>query len=138
MMKFVLLLLGVMFFVTSAVAQGVDERALEKKIRDAIETMPEEQWRKSVDGMKGCLDIDQQKLSQMAERGKRVMKQVKALCDKGERDKAEEIAKEQYRQGQSDPTLKKLENCSKGVMKELKKDPDFRSSKNGHVCDQSL
>ncbi len=83
--------------------------------------------------------VDQGKLKLIEQRSREMESEVKSLCDRGERDKAQKKVMEYGKEMEKDPTMKKMKKCSDmmGEMPEMpfmggEKDED-RSS--GHICD---
>jgi hypothetical protein len=90
-----------------------------------------------------CMEkIDQDEIQALEEKAKAIQADMKSLCAKGERDKAQQKAMSYAKDIMGNPTVKELQKCSKmmqGAMKGmmpdmslLSEDKDYTSK---HVCD---
>ena len=92
--------------------------------------------------MQECMaSIDQAKLQEIQVQSEKLSKDIKSLCSKGQRDKAQKMAISYGRKMASDPTLKQMQKCgemAQGAMPMMGevKTYDEKEYANKHVCDE--
>ena len=94
--------------------------------------------------MQACMaDVDQAELQALQQRGKALQAEVQQLCASGKRDRAQQRAMKGGLEIASDPTIKKLRECS-GMMPSMAKmmpkipyaeSPTDKEDSSGHICD---
>lgn len=91
--------------------------------------------------MQQCMeDIDQASLDAMRVKGESLSREVKALCDAGKRDDAQERAIKYGREMSASPELKKMKECSAGMQDMLPQlaamiPQTAEDGEANHVCD---
>lgn len=89
--------------------------------------------------MESCLNnVDQEQLKALEQRQKKFDAEVKALCDSGKRDKAQNKAMLFEKEMTKNPTVQAVTKCSeiaKGMMPEMPLMNQDDNSSNQHVCD---
>jgi len=84
-------------------------------------------------------DLDQAELQKFGEQAKRMDASVKALCASGKRDEAQQEAVTFAREVNSNPSMRKMQECSKMMagMPGMPAIPQGASEDdNRHICDQ--
>ncbi len=84
--------------------------------------------------------IDQSKLQDLQVKSEKMSKDIKSLCSKGQRDKAQNMAISYGREMASDPTLKQMQKCGEMAQGALPmmgdiKTYDEKEYASKHVCD---
>jgi len=107
--------------------QGMSEADMQKMMQQMQEAQ-------------SCMEkVDQAALGSLQERAAQVDSEMKALCARGERDKAQKKAIAFGKQMQTDPAMQAMGKCSekmKGVMPEMSFSQVETDDSAGHVCDQ--
>lgn len=94
--------------------------------------------------MQTCMDnIDQAELDALQEKTTKFDAEIKALCDQGKRDEAEEKAIAYGKEMTKNPTVQQMQKCGEkakgklpsGQMGSMEDMYDY-SDKEGHICDQ--
>ncbi len=85
--------------------------------------------------------IDQSKLQDLQVKSEKMSKDIKSLCNKGQRDKAQNMAISYGREMASDPTLKQMQKCGEMAqgalpMMDNVKTYDEKEYASKHVCDE--
>ena len=85
--------------------------------------------------------IDQSKLQDLQVKSEKMSKDIKILCSKGQRDKAQNMAISYGREMASDPTLKQMQKCGEMAqgalpMMDNVKTYDEKEYASKHVCDE--
>lgn len=85
--------------------------------------------------------IDQAKLQDLQVKSEKLSKDIKSLCSKGQRDKAQNMAISYGRKMASDPTLKQMQKCGEMAQGALPmmgnvKTYDEKEYASRHVCDE--
>lgn len=94
--------------------------------------------------MQACMEqVDQSQLAGLEQRSKEFEAELKALCDAGKRDKAQQKAMEYGKEMMDNPALKQMRKCgemAEGMMTKMmpqmeivEEDFDYSTK---HVCDQ--
>lgn len=90
--------------------------------------------------MQTCMQqVDRAKMEEIGQRAKKVDAEIKALCAKGERDDAQDLAIEFGEEIKDEPNIKLMRECSKG-MEGMMQDIPFgakpKDLDSSHVCDE--
>ncbi|MGI9537897.1 MAG: hypothetical protein ACR2PB_12560 [Desulfocapsaceae bacterium] len=85
--------------------------------------------------------IDQAKLQELQVRSEKMSKEIKGLCSKDQRDKAQKTAISFAKEIASDPTLKQMQKCGEMAQGALPmmgtvETFDEKEYANKHVCDE--
>jgi hypothetical protein len=90
--------------------------------------------------MQTCMQqIDQAQMEAIGQRAKKVDAEIKALCAKGERDDAQDLAVEFSEEIKDEPNIKIMRECSKGmegVMQDMPFGAQPKDLDASHVCDE--
>lgn len=106
--------------------------------------MSDEQMRQMMQNakkMQECFsNVDQSAIKSLAERGKRIEAEVKALCKAGNRDDAQKTAMTFGREVNASKDMQAIKKCSSMGQAMMKDSPwmvseDGKNSKGGHICD---
>jgi len=83
-------------------------------------------------------NIDEARLKKLEQEARGMEKEVKALCNKGQRDQAQSKAMSFAKQMQSDSTMEAMQKCAeimKGLAPPMPFDDIQKEASNRHVCD---
>lgn len=90
--------------------------------------------------MQQCMEsIDQTQLDRIQSRSEQFKKEVDALCGEGKRDQAQKLAMNFAKEIGKDPSMKKMQECSKlaqGVMPDMVQKLEEKDYSQHHVCDE--
>jgi len=106
--------------------------------------MSDEQMRQMMQNaqkIQECIsNIDQAAIKSLAEKGKKVEREVKALCQAGERDQAQKMAMTFGREVNASKEMQAMKKCSNMGQGMMQNSPwmvseDGKNPKGGHICD---
>lgn len=100
-----------------------------------------QQMQQAAAKMQLCMrDVDQVEMELFRQKAMKMDQDIKALCGKGKRDQAMEVAMAFSKEVEKSPELKKMQECSKlmqGVMPAMSPamQAEVEKSQKQHVCD---
>ena len=83
--------------------------------------------------------IDTSQIEDMEAQGKKMEAEIKALCDAGKRDEAQETAIAYSRELMEEPVMEKVRECSehlRGLIPKMPFDNFEEEFENRHICDE--
>ena len=90
--------------------------------------------------MQQCMEsIDQSKLEKLQGRSEKFKQEIDSLCAEGKRDKAQKRAMAFAKEISSDPSMKKMQECSKlaqGAMPNMPQVFEEKDYSQHHICDE--
>jgi len=107
-----------------------------------INQMDTQNMMKQAQEMQVCMQsVDQSKLQQLEQQARQVESDVKALCNSGERDDAQDEAVSFAREMLDNPDIQKVMECGELMRGMMPPMPYMEQANNtdpstGHVCDQ--
>ena len=122
-------------FVSTLFMQGVQARNRQ---------MSQEQMQQMMQNagkMQKCFaNIDRSAMQAMAEKGKKIEAEVKALCKAGKRDKARDVAMAYGKEVNGSKEMQALKKCSAMAPQMMRNSPwmvsnNGTNAKGGHICD---
>ena len=98
-----------------------------------------EKMRQQMEQMQSCMEkVDEKELKALEKRSNQVEREIKALCESGQRDAAQKKAIEFGKVMAKDPTMKQITHCGE-MMKPMLSRMAFvneqLASEESHVCD---
>jgi hypothetical protein len=119
-----------------ALAQ-VNQQQLQQQILNQIQNMDMQELQQQAVDIQRCLNVDQERLNQLAQEGQRVGERIKALCQNGERQKAQQLAMAESKRFKEDPIIRKISQCSNSLVQKMRGNMDDWIDDKKHVCDHS-
>jgi len=90
--------------------------------------------------MQQCMEsIDQSQLNRLQSRSEQFKREIDTLCGEGKRDKAQKLAMNFAKEIGNDPSMKKMQECSKiaqGAMPNMMQEFEEKDYSQHHVCDE--
>lgn len=90
--------------------------------------------------MQQCMEsIDQSQLDRIQSRSEQFKREIDALCGEGKRDQAQKLAMNFAKEIGSDPSMKKMQECSKlaqDAMPNMVQEFEEKDYSQHHVCDE--